>query len=171
MIAKEFRLKNKLSRLTRKFDYIIFDCPPSFGSLTMNAMMAASEILMPLQLGYFNLEGINSFIDSINQINQHLSSVANNIIKISGVLITFYDPQTSLSKRISKQLEELFGNKILKTRIPKTIRLDEAQCEQKSIFDYDPGCKGAIAYQSLTQEIINQSSTKNKKQEETKCLV
>ena len=151
-VAKEFRLKNKLQNITG-YDYIIVDCPPTFGTLAMNAFTTCSKVLLPVQLGFFAMEGINSFSSTLNLVNNELGPVANHKIEIGGVLVTFYDTRSNLAKEVLKTLEELFGNKLLKSRIPQNIKLNEAQAAGKSIFDYAPEAKGAEAYKNLVQEV------------------
>lgn len=151
MGAKEFRLKNKIEN--EYYDYIIIDCPPNFGNLTINSFICAKEILLPVQLRYFALEGINSFIETVNYINEKIGWVQKHKIGISGVLITFHDLRANAAKEINLALNEIFGSKLLKTSIPQNIKLDEAQKCGKSIFDYAPDSKGAEAYRQLVEEV------------------
>lgn len=150
--AKEFKLRKKLSNLD--YDYIIIDCPPTFGTLTINTFLAAKEIIMPVQLGYFSLEGIDNFLEAIAFINRDVGSVVNHEICISGVLITFHDLRSKLAKKINSMLVKLFDDKLFKTVIPQNIKLNEAQSHGKSIFDFAPESKGADAYLKLTQEVM-----------------
>jgi len=150
--AKEFRLRKKLSYL--KYDYIIFDTPPTFGNLTINTFLTAKEIIMPVQLGYFSLEGIDNFLEAISFINRDIGSVVNHEVEISGVVITFYDLRSKLARQINDVLAKLFDRKLYKTTIPQNIKLNEAQANGKSIFDYAPESKGAEAYKNLTTEVI-----------------
>lgn len=152
MGAKEFRLKSKLS--TEKKDFIIIDCPPNFGNLTINAFIAAKEILMPVQLAYFALEGVSSFLETVKYINDNVGYVQQHKIQISGVLITFHDLRPNFSRQVKKALEEIFGDKLLNTVIPQNIKLNEAQASGKAIFDYDKESKGAEAYNALVQEVL-----------------
>lgn len=154
MGAKEFRLKNKIEG--ERYDYIIIDTPPNFGNLTINAFIAASEIIMPVQLEYFSLKGVSSFIETVNYINEKIGWVQKHRIEISGVLITFFDLRPNLSKKVNHSLKDVFGNKLMKTVIPRNISLSEAQSHGKAIYDYAPDSKGAEAYRELTQEILCQ---------------
>lgn len=155
MGAKEFRLKNKIGNEQK--DYIIIDCPPNFGNLTINTFIAAKEILMPVQLGYFALEGVNNFVETVNYINEKIGWVQKHRIEICGVLITFHDLRSKFSKQVNISLQEIFGNKLLNTVIPQNIKLNEAQSFGKSIFDYAPESKGAEAYRKLVEEITCQA--------------
>ena len=151
MGAKEFRLKNKLEKEHQ--DYIIIDCPPNFGNLTINTFIAAKEIIMPVQLGFFALEGVNNFIETVNYINEKIGWVQKHRIEIGGVLITFHDLRSNFAKQVNQSLKDIFGPKLLNTVIPQNIKLNEAQSHGKSIFDYAPESKGAEAYRQLVQEI------------------
>lgn len=152
MGAKEFRLKNKLE--SQQYDYIIIDTPPNFGNLTINAFIAAKEIIMPVQLEYFSLKGVSSFIETVNYINDKIGWVQKHRIEISGVLVTFFDLRPKLSQKVNISLQDVFGSKLLKTVIPRNISLSEAQSKGKAIYDYAPDSKGAEAYKELTQEIL-----------------
>jgi len=116
---------------------------------------------MPVQLGYFSLEGINNFLEAISFINKDIGSVVSHEIKISGVVITFHDLRSKLARRVNDMLAKLFDDKLYKTVIPQNIKLNEAQANGKSIFDYDPDSKGAKAYQNLTKEVIEREYVRN----------
>ncbi len=156
MAAKEFRLRNKLRTLTG-YDIVIFDCAPTFGTLPMNVFTVAQEVILPVQLGYFSLEGVNNFIDSLSFINKTLGPIVNHEITIGGVLLTFYDTRTKLAREVLTSIQENFGQKVFETTIPQNIKLNEAQSMGKSIFDYDLECKGSEAYMSLAQEVLSRS--------------
>ncbi len=151
MGAKEFRLKNKLEKEEK--DYIIIDCPPNFGNLTINSFIAAKEIILPVQLRYFSLAGVSNFIETVNYINEKIGWVQKHRIEITGVLITFHDLRANAAKEVNSALQEVFGSKLLNTVIPQNIKLDESQKSGKSIFDYAPDSKGAEAYRNLVEEI------------------
>jgi len=152
MGAKEFRLKNKLNNV--KKDFIIIDCPPNFGNLTINSFICAKEIILPVQLKYFALKGINSFIDTVHYINEKIGWVQQHKIEISGVLITLHDLRSNSAKEVNHHLESIFGKRLLKTVIPQNVKIDEAQKAGKSIFEYAPDSKGAEAYQNLVNEVL-----------------
>jgi len=151
MGAKEFRLKNKIEN--EKQDYIIIDCPPNFGNLTINSFIAAKEIILPVQLRYFALEGVNDFIETVHYINEKIGWVQKHRIEISGVLRTFHDLRANAAREVNNALQDIFGSKLLNTVIPQNIKLDEAQKNGKSIFDYAEDSKGAEAYRSLVEEV------------------
>lgn len=153
MGAKEFKLR-KLLLDNFDFDYVIIDCLPSFGTLTMNSFLAAKEIIMPVQLGYFSLEGVDNFLETISFVNKEIGSVVNHEIKILGVLITFHDLRTKLAFQVKETLIKIFGDKLFNTVIPQNVKLNEAQANSKSIFDYAPESKGAESYLNLTKEVM-----------------
>lgn len=149
----EFELKNRLQSV-QGFDYVIMDCAPSSGILTINAYSAASEVIVPLQLQYLGFKGIDSFIDTLRVVNQKIGVASNHRIEILGVLITFSNPRSKISKEILENIQDLFGDKVFKTQIPQNVKLDEAQKHGKSIFDYDPMSRGARAYAELVKEVL-----------------
>lgn len=149
----EFELKNRLQEVS-DFDYVIMDCAPSSGILTINAYSAASEVIVPLQLQYLGLKGIDSFMDTLRVVNQKIGVASNHRIEILGVLITFAETRSNLSKEILENVQEIFGDKVFKTQIPRNVKLDEAQKHGKSIFDYDPMSRGAKAYADLVREVL-----------------
>lgn len=151
--AKEFKLRNKLQGL-QGYDFAIFDCPPTFGTMPLNVFNAADEIILPIQLGYFSFEGVSSFIDTINILNRDMGPVINHKIIISGALITFFDTRTNMAKSVLKDIKSIFGELLFKTTIPQNIKLNEAQAHGRAIFDYDDTCKGATAYMELAQEFL-----------------
>lgn len=157
MPAKEFRLRNKLKKLT-DYDVIIFDCAPTFGTMPMNVFTTAREIIMPIQLGYFSLEGVNNFVDTIAFINRTMGPLIDHQISIEGVLITFFDTRTKLSREVLTTVQDIFKDKLFITTIPQNIKLNEAQSHGKSIFDYDSECKGAEAYLNLAHEVLKRGS-------------
>jgi len=152
-VAREFKLRNKLHALA-DYQYVIVDCPPTFGVLTMNAFTTCTKVLLPVQLGFFSMEGINSFSSTLNLVNNELCSVAKHKIEIGGVVVTFCDTRSKLAREVLQTLENVFGDKLMKTRIPQNVKLNEAQAAGKSIFDYAPEAKGAEAYEDLVQEVI-----------------
>lgn len=152
--AKEFKLRNKIKQIEGDYDYILIDSPPTFGTLTMNAFTTGQEIILPIQLGYLSLEGVSNFFDTVNFVNRDINSIINHKVEISGVLINFFDVRTNLAREIYSSVNEIFGNKVFQTKIPQNVKINEAQSHGKAVFDYAPFCKGAIAYESLAQEVI-----------------
>jgi chromosome partitioning protein len=153
--AKEFKLRNKLKSLSQEYNYTLIDCPPTFGTLTMNAFTTGREIILPIQLGYLSLEGVSNFLDTINFVNRDINAIIDHKIEIAGVLITFFDVRTKLSREIFNSLNDIFKDKIFQTKIPQNIKINEAQAQGKAVFDYDPTCRGALAYEALADEIIS----------------
>jgi len=157
MPAREFRLRNKLSDLTG-YDFVLFDCPPTFGSLPLNVFNTADDIILPIQLSYFSFEGVSSFIDTINILNKEMGPVINHRINISGALVNFFDPRTNMARTILQDIKSIFGDLVFKTMIPQNIKLNEAQAHGKAIFDYDDRCKGAMAFMNLAKEVLKRSN-------------
>lgn len=159
MGAKEFKLRSILNRLS-EFDFVFIDCPPTFTTLTINAFTTANEILMPIQLSYFCMEGIDGFVQAVNFVNKQINPVVNHKIEIRHALITFYDPRTKISKSIFESITQVFGDKLFAAEIPVNIKLGEAQANGKAITDYDQGCSGCKAYMEVTNELLNRWSAK-----------
>ena len=159
MPAKEYRLRTKLKGIEKyPYDYILFDCAPTFGTITMNVFSVAREIILPVQLGYFSLEGVNTFIDTVQFVNKTIGSLVDHTISITGVLITVYDTRTKLAREILATVQDIFKDTLFKTTIPQNIRLNEAQSHGQSLFEYDATCKGAVASMSLAKEIIEREN-------------
>ncbi len=152
--AREFKLRNKVKQIDGEYDYILIDSPPTFGTLTMNAFTTGSEIILPVQLGYLSLEGVSNFFDTINFVNRDINSIINHKVGIAGVLVNFFDVRTKLAREVFTSINEIFGNKVFTTKIPQNVKINEAQSQGKSIFDYAPKCRGSTAYGSLVQEIL-----------------
>lgn len=150
--AKEFVLRKKLKNA--EYDFIIIDTSPTFNTLLANAFLTAEHIILPVQLDYFSLAGIQSFLESINCTNERAGSLVNHHAQIMGVLFTFFKTRSNLSKRVLGAINELFGDKVFETKIPENVKLSEAQESSKSVFDYDPKCSGAEAYGNLVKEIM-----------------
>ena len=147
---REYILKNILNNLSEAYDYILMDCPPSLNILTVNSLVSATGVLIPVQCEFFALQGLSELINTVNQIQE--SSNAN--LKIEGILRTMYDSRNNLSNDVSDQLSEYFPNELYKTKIPRNIRLAEAPSHGKSILEYDGLSKGSLSYYSLAGEII-----------------
>lgn len=153
MVARETILREAVDKIRLRYDFVLIDCPPSLGLLTINAMTAAQEVYVPVQTEYFALEGLGQLLNTIKLVKNKL----NPGIKVGGVIMTMYDSRTNLSKQVGDELEKVFGDKVFKTKIPRNIRLSEAPSHGKSIFEYDEKSTGAESYKELTKEIINRN--------------
>jgi chromosome partitioning protein len=151
--GKEFRLRDAVAIERAEYDYIIIDCPPSLNMLTVNALAAASGVIIPMQCEYYALEGLTALLDTISQIQQ----VLNPKLEIEGILRTMYDPRNSLTNDVSSQLIEHFGDKVYRTVIPRNIRLAEAPSFGLPVLYYDKQSKGALAYLALAGEMLRRS--------------
>jgi chromosome partitioning protein len=144
---REQMLKNVLNKLD--YDYVLIDCPPSLGLLTVNALTAAQEVLIPVQAEYYALEGLSQLLSVITKVRQAL----NPNLNILGVVVTMFDKRTSLSDQVKKELDRHFGSKMFNTIIPRNVRLAEAPSFGKTIADHDKWSKGARAYKALAKEL------------------
>lgn len=156
--AKEFKLRRKLSSLSNNsynFDYVIIDCLPSFGILSINAFVASHFVLLPFKLEFFCLEGVDSFLQTLSFINKEICYVNNHKIDILGVVITQYDLRTVISRDIEAEIKNTFGDQLFKTKIPVDVKLHEAQANGKTIFDYSPDGKGSECFRELANEVLN----------------
>lgn len=149
-IARENRLKDALGSLRGRYDYIFVDCPPSLGLLTVNGLVAADSLLIPIQSEFYALEGVTKLLDSMKLVKARL----NPSLEVFGVLITMYDGRTTLSKQVAKEVRNYFGRDVFETQIPRTVKLSEAPSYGMSIQEYDPSGKGAQAYRDLAKEVI-----------------
>lgn len=148
--GRELLLKKEIEKIRSHFDYVLFDCPPSLGLLTVNALVAADSILVPLQCEYYALEGISSLMDTISLAKEQL----NPDLKLEGVLLTMYDGRTNLARQVALEARDFFGEKVFDTLIPRNVRLSESPSFGQPIFLYDPESLGAKAYKNLAQEMI-----------------
>lgn len=149
-LARENRLKEQLAKVGAKYDIILIDCPPTLHLLTVNALTAANSLLIPVQCEYFALEGLSSLLDTVKAVRQHL----NPQLEIEGLLRTMYDVRNNLGNEVSAQLTQHFGDKVLRSIIPRNVRLAEAPSHGQPIHLYDRSSRGAIAYIGLAGEII-----------------
>lgn len=150
-ISRETKLKQALTPLRGKFDYIIIDCPPSLGLLTLNALTAADSVLIPIQCEYYALEGLGQLLNTIQLVRKTL----NPNLKIEGVLLTMFDARTNLAIQVVEEVKKFFKDKVYRSIIPRNVRLSEAPSYGQSILEYDPKCKGAQMYLELAKEVIN----------------
>ncbi len=149
-IARENRLKDAVGTLRGKYDYIFIDCPPSLGLLTVNALVAADKLLIPIQCEFYALEGVTKLLDSMKRVKSRL----NPALEIYGILLTMYDSRTTLSKQVAAEVRNYFGKTVFETIIPRTVKLSEAPSYGMPITIYDPTCKGALSYSELAEEVI-----------------
>lgn len=149
-MARENRLKDAIGALRGKYDYIFIDCPPSLGLLTVNALVAADKLLIPIQCEFYALEGVTKLLDSMKRVKTRL----NPTLDIYGVLMTMYDGRTTLSRQVVEEVRSYFGRLVFETLIPRTVKLSEAPSFGQPITLYDPSGKGAQSYMSLAKEVI-----------------
>lgn len=150
-MARENRLKDAITPLRGDYDYIFIDCPPSLGLLTVNAFVAADELLIPIQCEFYALEGVTKLLDSMKRVKSRL----NPDLDILGVLMTMYDSRTTLSKQVIDEVQNYFGQLVFNTFIPRTVKLSEAPSFGLPITEYDPTGKGSISYIELAKEVID----------------
>ncbi len=148
-----FRLKDKLDPVRESYDHIVIDCPPTLGLLTVNALVAASHLLVPIQSSYFALEGTDDLLETMEKVR----SRANPALRLLGVLITMHDRRTSLARDIKNQILAVFGDKVFNTFITKSVRLEESPAYKESIFTFAPESSGASEYYRLCEEVIDRA--------------
>lgn len=151
MMARESRLKGSLVEVTDLYDYILIDCPPSLGHLTINSFTASDSILIPVQCEYYALEGLSQLLNTVRLVQKHF----NPELEIEGVLLTMYDARTNLGNEVVAEVRKYFREKVYETIIPRNIRLSEAPSHGMPIIDYDPRSRGAEVYQALAKEVVN----------------
>ena len=147
---REFRLREAIAAVRDQYAYILLDCPPALDLLTLNALVAADRLLVPLQAEYFALEGVSELISTLDRVAQAF----NPDLGLEGVLLTMYDDRTNLAQQVTENLRAFFGEKLLKTTIPRNIRLAEAPSHGMPVAVYDPRSRGAEAYAELAREIV-----------------
>jgi chromosome partitioning protein len=152
-IDAHFRLKDRLDPIRADYPNIVIDCPPTLGLLTVNALVAATHLLIPIQSSYFALEGTDDLLETIEKVRAR----ANPSLRILGVVITMHDRRTALARDIRTQIHKVFGSKVFKTVITKSIRLEESPAYKESIFTFAPESSGATEYYSLCEEVIDRA--------------
>lgn len=157
LMSREQRLKEKLDEVKDDYDYIIIDCPPSLGLITLNAFTAADSVLIPVQCEYYALEGLGQLINTINLVKKHL----NKNLAIEGAVLTMYDMRTNLSNQVVREVKRYFDDKVYKTVIPRNIKLSEAPSYGMPITIYDATSKGARCYEKLAREIVKANEKKD----------
>lgn len=158
MMMKEHRLRAAIKKIRDRYDYVLVDCPPSLNMLTVNALVAAEGVLIPMQCEYYALEGVTALLDTIRQIQASL----NPSLVIEGVVRTMYDPRSSLTNEVSSQLHSFFGEALYASVIPRNIRLAEAPSFGQPILKYDPASRGASSYRELATEMLQRHDTSAK---------
>ncbi|MFQ5523409.1 MAG: ParA family protein [Acidimicrobiia bacterium] len=159
--SRETRLRAALSSLDSRFDIILVDCPPSLGLLTVNALTAANEVLIPIQCEYYALEGLSQLLTNVELVSSNL----NADLQVGGVVLTMYDGRTRLSKEVAEQVRDFFGEAAYRTPIPRSVRLSEAPSYGEPIEAFDPMSRGAIAYRQLGREFIQRHQLANEEEE------
>ena len=158
VMSREYRLKEKLDEVKDEYDYIIIDCPPSLGLITLNAFTASDSVLIPVQCEYYALEGLGQLINTINLVKKHL----NKNIDIEGALLTMYDARTNLSNQVVKEVKKYFNDKVYKNVIPRNVKLSEAPSYGMPISIYDPRSKGAKSYEKFVKEFMKNNDLEAK---------
>jgi len=149
-ISREIRLKRALEKIKNRYDYILIDCPPSLGLLTINALTASDAVLIPVQCEYYALEGLSQLLNTVRLVQKHL----NHELAIEGVLLTMLDARTNLGLQVIEEVKKYFRDKVYKTIIPRNIRLSEAPSHGEPIIIYDPKSRGAEVYLDLAKEVV-----------------
>lgn len=149
-ISRESKLKKALKHVKEDFEYILIDCPPSLGLLTLNALTAADSLIIPIQCEYYALEGLGQLMNTIDLVKKHL----NSQLDIEGVVLTMFDARTNLSIQVVEEVKEYFRDKVYRSIVPRNVRLSEAPSHGKPIVLYDPRSRGAEVYQELAKEVI-----------------
>ncbi|MFB0564419.1 MAG: ParA family protein [Candidatus Aminicenantaceae bacterium] len=155
-IDGHYRLKDALERVKKRYEHIIIDTPPTLGLITLNALVAAQFILIPIQSSYLCLEGTDDLLETVDKVRK----IANPALQIIGVLITLHDRRTNISKDVIKRIKRVFGKKVFSTIITKSVKLEESPAYKESIFSYAKNSAGAIQYKELAEEIINRVQNK-----------
>jgi chromosome partitioning protein len=154
--SREKVLKGALDKIKPNYDYVLIDCPPSLGLITINALAAADSVIIPIQSEYYALEGLSQLMNTISLVRQHL----NKNLKVEGVVLTMYDGRSLISKQIAAEIKKFFTKKLYEIVIPRNIRLSEAPSHGKPILLHDPKCMGARAYAALTEEFLAKTERK-----------
>jgi len=149
-ISREHRLKKSLQMVKSEYDYILIDCPPSLGMLTINSLTASDSVIIPIQCEYYALEGLSQLLNTVRLVQKHL----NTSLQIEGVLLTMFDARTNLGIQVIEEVKKYFQQKVYQTIIPRNVRLSEAPSHGQSIITYDPKSKGAEVYLELAKEVI-----------------
>ena len=158
MMSREQRMKEKLDAIKEEYDYILIDCPPSLGLITLNAFTAADSVLIPVQCEYYALEGLGQLLNTVELVRKHL----NKNLYIEGALLTMYDIRTNLANQVVREVKKFFQNKVYRTVIPRNVRVSEAPSYGMPISVYDPKSKGARSYEKFTREFLKYNELEQK---------
>lgn len=161
LVKREFRLKNALTATPHNYDYILIDCPPSLGLLTLNALVAANDVLIPLQCEFFALEGLSHLVRTVELVKTNL----NSALSIQGIVLTMYDRRNKFTDQIEKDVRSYFGDTVYKSVIPRNIRMSEAPSHGKPALVYDMNCAGSKAYIQLASELLKRERIRQKQLE------
>jgi len=153
---REFRLRHAITSIRDAFQFILIDCPPALDLLTLNALVAAESVLVPIQCEFFALEGISELMDTIDRVKESF----HHPLRLEGILLTMFDDRTNLTRQVAADLREFFGNQVFQTVIPRSIRLAEAPSFGKPIIGYDPRSRGAESYIKLAKEILDHEQSR-----------
>jgi len=165
LVAREYRLQRALNKYLefhkekygKEIDYVFIDCPPSLGLLTLNALVAASEVLIPIQTEYYALEGLGQLMNNVNLVTKQL----NPNLKVSTIVLTMFDARTNLSQQVAEEVRSHFGDIVIATEIPRAVRVSEAPSFQQTVITYDPGSPGAQAYVKVAKEFAMRHAGSN----------
>ncbi|MFC2161116.1 ParA family protein [Acidobacteriota bacterium] len=154
-IDGHYRLRDRLNSIKKKYDYILIDTPPNLGLITLNSLVAADQILIPIQSSFLCLEGTDDLLETIDKVRK----VANPNLQVIGVMITMHDKRTNISKDVEERIKRVFGKKVFKTVVSKSVKLEESPAYKESIFTFAPHSVGALQYQKVAEEIIRRAKT------------
>jgi len=167
MDGREFHLRDALAPIRNEFEFIVLDCPPALDLLTLNALVAADAVLVPMQAEYFALEGVTELLDTVSRIRENL----NPGLEIEGVVLTMYDDRTNLAQSVTAELKNFFGEKLCATTIPRNVRLAEAPSYGKPVLAYDPRSRGAESYIKLAKELMDRIVARKREAVSTADLI
>ena len=165
--GREFRLRNAVRAVADQYEFVILDCPPALDLLTLNALVAADSILIPMQAEYFALEGVTELLDTMSRIREGL----NPELEVEGVVLTMYDDRTNRAQSVTAELKNFFGEKLCKATIPRNVRLAEAPSYGKPVIDYDPRSRGAESYIRLAKELMDSAVARKRESVQVQELV
>ena len=152
-IDGHYRLKDKLDAIKKQYDFVIIDTPPNLGLITLNTLVAADQVIIPIQSSFLCLEGTDDLLETINKVRR----VANPNLQVLGVMITMHDKRTNISKDVEERIKTVFGKKVFKTVVSKSVKLEESPAYKESIFTFAPNSVGAVQYQKVAEEIIRRA--------------